>query len=248
MTKSRAALKHLGLSLAVLLGIGGLILFLWYPYPFWEFKEKAKFALLLIVVAGLIGPLMTAFVYKKGKRGLLLDLIVIAIIQLAAIAWGSHALYQNRPYFMVFTVDRFEVLTMRDVDPDSISNKAFLNKPASGPIMLFAEMPINPLAFQQLLEEIMLEGKPDLQFRPEFWSLYSDSQSQAIKPSKPLSKLLSERPESSAAIDQLVQKYGADINSLKFVPGIHRNGEFAVILDAASGEVVDMLVINPWIE
>ena len=93
-----------------------------------------------------------------------------------------------------------------------------------------------------------MEGKPDLQFRPDFWSLYSDSQSQAVKSSKPLSKLLSERPESSAKIDQLVQKHANDIDTLKFVPALHRNGEFAVVLDAVSGEIVDMLVINPWVE
>lgn len=248
MTKSRAALKYLGLSLPVLLGIGVLILLLWYPHPFWEFKDEAKFALLLIVVAGLIGPLMTAFVYKKGKRGLLLDLIVIVIIQLTAFTWGSMALYQNRPFFMIFTVDRFEVLSKREVDPGSISNKAFLDKPVSGPILLFAEMPKDELAFQQLLKEVMFEGKPDLQFRPEYWRLYSDNQSQAVKSAKPLRKLLSKRPESSTAIDQLVQKHAADIDTLKFVPATHQDAEFAVVLDAVSGEVVDMLVINPWVD
>jgi len=248
MTKSRAALTHFWPSALLLLAISSLILLLWYPYPFWEFKEKARFALLLIIVAGLIGPLMTAFVYKKGKRGLLLDLSVIVIIQITALAWGSWALYQTRPFFMVFTVDRFEVLTMREVDPGSIANKAFLDKPVSGPILLFAQMPRDELAFRQLLKEIMFEGKPDLQFRPEFWSLYSESQSQAVKPSKPLSTLRSQRPESSAAIDQLVQKHAGDIDSLNFVPAIHRNGEFAVVLDAVSGEVVDTLVVNPWVD
>jgi hypothetical protein len=190
---------------------------------------------------------MTGLVYKKDKRGLVFDLVVIVIIQLTAIAWGSVALYQNRPYFMVFTLERFEVLSMRDVDPTAIGDQRFLDKPLSGPILLYATMPTGD-AFQKLIKEVMLEGKPDLQYRPEFWSLYDEKKVLAIKLSKPLSKLRMKRPDSAADIDALVQKHGGDINRLNFVPGQHQNGQFAAILDADSGDVIDSLVIDAWID
>ena len=247
MNRTKAALNHLWPSTVLLLAIAGLIVFIWYPYPFLQFKDTAKFPLMLIVTAGLIGPAMTWLVYKKDKRGLLFDLSVIIIIQLTAVAWGAVALYQNRPYFMVFTVERFEALTIRDVDPSSIKDQRFLDKPLSGPILLYAEMPTGE-GFQKLLKEVMLEGKPDLQYRPEFWSLYEDRQIQVIKPSKPLSQLRLMRPESVAVIDELVIKHGGNIKELSFVPGLHQNGQFAAILDSNSGEVLDYLVLNPWID
>jgi len=248
MTRSRAALTHLWPSLLLLAVLAGLVLFAWYPYPFRQFEQSGKFALALILTAGFIGPAMTWLVYSKGKRGLLLDLVVISIIQLAAVGWGALSLFQNRPYFMVYTVDRFEVLSARDVDFAWITEAKFLDKPFAGPILLFANMPADPAAYQKLLHEVMFEGKPDLQFRPEFWSLYAERRQLALQKSFSLSDLRDKRPDSLVAMDRLVKRHGGDIDLLRFVPAMLKDGQFAVILDAGSGDVVDTLMTDPWLE
>jgi len=248
MTRSRAALTHLWPSLLVLAGFAALLLLAWFPYPFRQFAESDKFALALVLSATLIGPAMTWLVYKPGKRGLLLDLVVISVIQLAAFGWGAMSLYQNRPYFMVFTVDRFEVLSGRDVDFAWIRDANFLDKPFAAPILLFANMPTDPAAYQKLLREVMFEGKPDLQFRPEFWSLYADRKQQALKKSRPLADLRAKRPDSDGAIDRLVNRHGGDIARFRFVPALFGDAQYTVILDAASGDVVGSLLISPWLD
>jgi len=247
MHKSRAALIHLWPSLLVLAIIGGLIYFAWYPYPFLQFEESGKFALLLIISAGFIGPAMTWLFYRKGKWGMKFDLVVIVLIQLAAMAWGLRSLHQSRPYFMVFTIERFDVLSIRDVDISYIPNPKFLDKPLAGPILLYATMPTDQQTFQQFLQEVMFEGKPDLQFRPEFWSLYADKQALVLEVSRPLADLRNARPESVDSIDKLVRTNGGDIAQLNFVPAMVRHEQFAAILDAHSGELIDTLKIDPWI-
>lgn len=247
MSKSRAALTHLWPTLLVLAVLAGLVLFAWYPDPFRGFEESGKFSITLILTAGLIGPALTGLVYKKGKRGLLFDLWIIALVQLAAIAWGTFSLYQNRPYFMIFTVDRFEVLSKRDVDLASITDPKFLDRPFASPILLYANMPTDPVAYQRLLQEVMFEGKPDLQFRPEFWSLYAERKQFVLQKSRTLQDLRDARPDSISAIDEQVKSHGGDINQLRFVPALPKNSQFAVILDAGSGDVVDTLAIDPWL-
>lgn len=250
MNKSRAALTHFWPSALGLAIITSLILFVWYPYPFLQFKTNGHFSLVLVFCASLIGPALTWLVDKQGKskRALAIDLIVIILIQTAAIAWGTLALYQNRPYFMVFTVDRFEVLSIRDVDISTITHPKFLDKPTVGPVLVYATMPTDPQTFQKLLKEIMFEGKPDLQFRPEFWSMYAERQQLALKASRPLNELRLARLESVRAIDSLVNKNGGDITRLNFVPGIVQDAQFAAILDASSGELVDTLTIDAWLD
>lgn len=248
MNKRSAALRHLWPSVILLVFIAGLILLVWYPYPFLQFKANDKFSLALIAAAGVIGPALTWFLYRKGKWGLVFDLVVVLLIQIAAIAWATFALYQNRPYFMVFTVDRFEVLSIREVEFSNPEQLKFLDKPWVGPTLVYANMPLEPQAFQKLLKEIMFEGKPDLQFRPEFWSFYSERQLQTLKVSKSLTDLRGARPESADQIDQLVAKHGGVIAKLNFVPGMNRDGAFAAILDADNGEVLDMLSINAWLD
>ncbi len=247
MTKKRAALRHLWPSLIVLAIIAGLILLVWYPYPFLQFKANDKFSLTLVIAAVIFGPAMTWFLYREGKWGLVFDLVVVVLIQLAAIAWATFALYQNRPYFMVFTVDRFEVLSIREVEFSNPGQLKFLDKPTVGPNLLYANMPVEPAAFQKLLKEVMFEGKPDLQFRPEFWSLYRERQLQTLAISKPLATLRRARPESVNAIDKLVRQNGGDITQLTFVPGMIKDGNFAAILDADSGEILDSLAIDAWL-
>ncbi len=247
MTRSRAALIHLWPSLLLLGVIACLIFLAWYPYPFRQFEESGKFALALTLIAVLIGPAMTWLVYSAGKRGLLFDLVVISLIQIAAVAWGTLSLYQDRPYFMVYTVDRFDVLSRRDVDLARITEPKFLAKPLTGPVLLFANMPSDPATYQKLLHEVMFEGKPDLQFRPEFWSLYTERKQLALQDSRPLGDLRSKNPDSGRAIDRSVKRHGGAIELLRFVPAMQNGGQFAVILDA-DGNVVDMLMTDPWLE
>ncbi|NOR20662.1 MAG: hypothetical protein GQ538_11310, partial [Xanthomonadales bacterium] len=226
MNKKRAALRHLWPSMLVLAIIASLILLVWYPYPFLQFKANDKFSLTLLAAAVFFGPAMTWFLYKKDKWGLVFDLVVVVLIQIAAMTWSTYALYQNRPYFMVFTVDRFEVLSIREVEFTNPGQLKFLDKPTVGPIMLYANMPIEPKSFQKLLKEVMFEGKPDLQFRPEFWSFYSERQVQTLAVSKPLSALRHSRPESANSIDKLVRQHGGDIEQLRFVPGMIKDSQF----------------------
>ena len=247
MTRLRAALSHLWPTLLLLAMLAGLIFFAWYPWPFRHFGESGKFALLLILAAGFLAPLLTGLVYKQGKRGLIFDLWVISIIQLAAIGWGTYSLYQNRPFFMVYTVDRFEVLSKRDVDVTWITDARFLDKPLAAPVLLYANMPADPVAYQKLVREVMFEGKPDLQFRPESWSLYAERQQMVLEKSRPLKDLRDARPESISEIDNLVEENGGDIEQLRFVPALLASGEFTVILRVGSGKIADMLMINPWI-
>ena len=92
----------------------------------------------------------------------------------------------------------------------------------------------------------MFEGKPDLQFRPEFWSTYQEKQQLVLEVSRPLLELRNARSASAGAIDELVKNNGGDINSMQFVPAMLPDGQFAAILDGGDGAVIDMLVIDPW--
>jgi len=55
-------------------------------------------------------------------------------------------------------------------------------------------------------------------------------------------------PDSTPAIDRLVNRHGGNIDLLRFVPAMQKGGPFAVILDAGSGDVIDMLMTDPWLE
>ena len=246
MKRSRAALLHLLPSLLLLAVCAGLALFLWYPHPFRHLPESGRFSLLLIGSAVVVGPALTWLVFKNGKKGLVLDLAVIGLIQLAALGWGTYTLYLAKPYFMVFAVDRFETLARRDVTYP-VGNPAFLDKPFTGPLALYANMPADTDRFQKLLQEVMFEGKPDLAFRPEFWSAYEDRQHLVVQVAQPLGSLRQARPAAAAAINALVRDNGGEIAELQYVPGMIGSGHFSVVIDARSGAISGYLDTDPWL-
>jgi hypothetical protein len=228
--------------------ITALIVFAWYPHPFFQFSENGKSSLLLIGFAGIIGPCLTWLVYKDDKPKFIFDVVVIVLIQTAAIWWATSALYLQRPYFMVFTVDRFEVLARSDIDIELITDPGFLDKPVAGVIMLYAAMPTDIQAYSKLVRETVLEGKPDLQYRPAFWNQYEDKQHLAVQAAQPLELLRSKVPESTESVDQWIRDNGGDVDRYKFVPATGRSGDFAAILEAVSGKLVDGIMTDPWID
>jgi len=227
--------------------VAGLIIFAWYPHPFLQFNESKKFSLLLIGFAGIIGPFLTWVVYKDHKPKFIFDVVVIVLIQIAAIGWATSKLYHDRPYFMVFTLDRFELLTHNEVDAGQVPDPGFLDKPFGGVIALYATMPTDPQVYSNLVRETVMEGKPDLQYRPQYWSHYEEKQYVAVLASRPLEFLRSNRPEATQAINKWVRENGGNISRFKFVPVTGRAGEFSAILEAGNGKLVELMAIDPWV-
>jgi len=248
MSRARTALTHLWPSLLAAGIILVLVAFAWYPGPFLQFQGNTKFSLLLVGFAALAGPVLTWLVYKEHRFKFRFDVSVIVLIQLAALGWGSWTLLGQRPYFMVFSVDRFEVLAKKDVNPADIADPRFLEKPFTGAVLLFAAMPTDRQVYSELVREVVLEGRPDLHLRPGFWHLYTEKQQVVVQIARPLAELRTARPGSVAKIDRWVQEHGGDIARFRFVPAWGRFGEFAAVLDAANGDYLGGIVTSPWLD
>jgi hypothetical protein len=91
-----------------------LVLFVWYPLPFFFVDAGWKVNIVLILVDIVLGPVLTFVVFKPGKKGLKFDLTLIVVIQLAALTAGAWVTYSDRPVYSAFVVDRFELVYPSD--------------------------------------------------------------------------------------------------------------------------------------
>jgi hypothetical protein len=247
-SKIRASLIHFSLS-AVLLGLCMLLIFfVWYPFPYYRIMAAEHILLVLVGVDLVLGPLLTLLVYKPGKKSLKFDLSVIVLIQLVALVYGMHAFHSERPAYMVFAVDRFDVLAAKDVDMTGVSDPRFSERPLRGPLMLVAKLPEDPQALAQLNDEILFQGKPDVERRPELWSLYADDFGQAVAAAKPLQELGYAQLDTAPAIEASARRAGLPVNELRFLPVIGKQRDFAIVLESRNGELVDIIAADPWIQ
>ena len=92
---------------AVVAGLAaGLVFGMWYPYPYRELAGGRELFLLVVAVDVVCGPLLTAVLFNpaKSREELWRDLSLVAVIQLIALGYGLHTVWQARPLFLAHEV------------------------------------------------------------------------------------------------------------------------------------------------
>ncbi|MDM1283364.1 type IV pilin accessory protein [Acinetobacter towneri] len=115
-------LSHLLLSFLVALLVIGLVFFIWYPSPLATAVGVTHIFLMLLVIDVILGPLLGLLVYKEGKKTLKFDLSVIILIQIAALCYGVFSIEQGRPAWLVYNVDRFELVRKNEIVDTNIQH------------------------------------------------------------------------------------------------------------------------------
>jgi len=245
-SKRRAFLTHLALSATIVGTVCGLIFFFWYPPPYFGIKGAWNVLRVLIGVDLVLGPLLTLILFRPGKPGLGIDMTMIAMIQLSALLYGTTVIFHERPYFAVFAVDRFEVLSRKDVDPAAIAGTEFEAKPMVGPVLAYASLPTAPAELQRLIEETLFEGKPDIERRPEFWGAYDEHRRDILARAQKLSELAERRPALAKEIAAAGTSLGRDPAALVYVPVIGTDRALTLVLESESARPLKVLDIDPW--
>lgn len=176
MSLARAKLVATGIHFvisAVVLGlVAVLLLQLWYPWPLWKMLDAPGMLAIAIGVDLVIGPLLTAVVYKPGKRTLKLDLSVIALLQLAALGFGVHTMAQARPVFVVAMPERLDVVAAFQLDAAELAaSPEWGTLSWTGPRYVGTRLP-TAAERQELMDQI---GIRDTSSMPKFYVPYEQS-------------------------------------------------------------------------
>jgi hypothetical protein len=245
---SRWKAAGIHLSLSVLVAIVALlsIRFLWYPGALFGAAGGLTLFLLIAGVDVAIGPLCTLVVFKQGKKGLAFDLATIAVLQLAALSYGSWVLFESRPAWIVFTVDRFELVRANDVLPDEMrkAKPPYDRIPLTGPRVVAVVKPKNPDEQLRLITA-GLQGK-DLQLFPQHYVPYFNVAADVAAHAQRLGELDRFNPGRSAEIAALPAKFGKSEAQLGFLPMRAGKADLAVLVDRSSGSYLGIVALKPW--
>ena len=246
MSRYQASLVHLLISALLVGGVVGIVYWLWYPEPTFGIVGVLPIILMLIGVDLVLGPLLTMIVYKHGKPGLKFDLSVIVLVQIAALVYGAHTLYQEKPHYLVFSVDRLEFLAQRHIDPLVMRFEESQTEHFAGLVQVFARRPEDPEEYQRYLDSVVSEGQPDLERRPEYWELWSDGAADIREQIRPLEAIKPSSPAEQENVQQAFEKHTRNHPNLGVLPigGIPEN--VGLLLDRDTLEIVDVIYANPW--
>jgi hypothetical protein len=247
MSRWKAAGIHLSISVLIGLVVGALLLFVWYPPPYFHAAGADVLMLLLMGVDVVVGPLLTLIVFKSGKRGLKLDLTVIAIIQLVALVYGLHVVLQSRPVFLVAVVDRLNLVSANELDPKDVAeapDPAWRSLSWTGPHMVGVQLPEgearNKLVFQSM------GGGKDVDKMPKYYVDYAKAAPQLLQHAKPLDALKPADEGERKALADAIAKTGRKPDTLLWVPVVAREHSIVMLLDRAAGTPLGAVAVNPW--
>lgn len=249
VTRWKAAAIHLGICTLIALAVFACMALLWYPQPYFEAVGGAKLALTIIGVDVVIGPLITLVVYNPKKKSLRFDLAVVAFLQMGALFYGIHVVYAARPVYVVFNVDRFDVVAANELVPDdwqALAPDEFKTLPLTGPRLVAADLPYDPKERETLFFTAVRAGV-DLANFPQYYHPYHERAAAVIAKAKPLAELREKRPESEVDLTRVVKTLGQGWDDLAFLPVHARKQDLTAIIDRRNGNVVKVLPIDPWL-
>ena len=104
INKVKASGIHLALSAVIFFVFLYILIFHWYPLPYFHSDGGWQGVRIMLFVDVVLGPLLTLIVfnYKKPRKKIIFDLSVIVIIQIGALIWGVNAVYNGRPVVIVY--------------------------------------------------------------------------------------------------------------------------------------------------
>ncbi len=139
--KLKASMIHLGISVFIFFGILYLILVAWYPGVFFEAEGGWSGIKLMAAVDLVLGPSLTLIIFNhvKAKKEILLDLSLIAVVQISALIWGGLQVYSERPVALVMWEGKFYTVTEDYYDKQSIALKDLARYSDEQPLIIYAE-------------------------------------------------------------------------------------------------------------
>lgn len=238
----KAFLIHGLISIILALLIVGLVFFIWYPAPLAKAIGVTHIFLIMLTIDVILGPLLTLLVYRQGKKTLFFDLTVIVLLQISALGYGLWTISQGRPAWLVFNVDRFDVVRINELDNRKIEQapQEYQRPSWLYPRWVAAIAPKNIEENNRVTFEAVFSGV-DIAQRP---NLYTSLNTQKLKiQNKAISlKELYKYNEKQDVANTLHKAPQATA----FVPLKANAVDMTVLINKETGEVVKIVDLRPW--
>ncbi len=235
-------LGHLSISFFIALLVVSLVFFIWYPSPLANAVGVTHIFLMLLVIDVILGPLLGLLVYKEGKKTLKFDLSVIILIQIAALCYGVFSIEQGRPAWLVYNVDRFELVRKNELVDTNIqqAQPQFQQPSWFKPQYVATEFAKD---IQQRNDEMFAEvlGGISIAQRPERYVELTQAKNQIQQRAKNLELLKQFNDQQS--VQKILAKYP---QATGFIPLKANAVDMTVLINKEKGEVVKIVDLRPW--
>ncbi len=256
ITKNRSRLPfalryagvHFTITLTVAILVGILVFGLWYPEPFRQMTGGLGLYKLILGVDVVCGPMLTLILAspKKSHKAMLIDITLIACIQLSALGYGLYNVAEARPVAIVAELDRFRVISLLDIynkDRDQALPE-YRHTPLWGIQTVGVERGTTSETVNKNLE-LSLKGI-EMGMRPDLWRPYTKMKNSLKKAVRPLSALKNLTDKEKKQLNKTIQSIGINRKVLAYLPITAPMSDNWIALLDKQNNLVGYANINGW--
>ncbi len=242
LTRLKFFLSHLAVSAIIALIASILVFYFWYPAPLAQAVGVTHIFLMLLAIDVIIGPVLGFIVYKEGKKTLKIDLGIIILLQALALGYGVYSIFEGRPAWLVYNIDRFELIKNNEIITDHIKQAQPKYQQPSWlkPQFVAVEFARDSQIRQKEMFTEVLAGISIAQ-RPERYVPFSQAKIQLQQHLQSLSTL--KQFNDPARVDQLLKQYP---EATAWVPLKANAVDMVVLLNKKKAEVIKIVDLRPW--
>jgi len=233
---------HLSVSLLLACCCLFLVFCIWYPAPLAKAVGVTSLFFMMLAIDVILGPLLTLIVAEKGKKLLKLDLVIIFLIQIAALTYGLYSISNGRPVWIAFDTLRFDVAQANNIPVENLKQaKEPYNFLSWGKPQFIAVIPTKneEERSNRTFVEFQTGVAPSMQ--PSLYEPIYNQSKQIKKQLSPLSELVSYNDK--GLVEKTLIKY-PDANA--FLPLKASEVDMVVLLNKESSHIIKIVDLRPW--
>ena len=246
MTRASMFKLRFAVTAGMLLLVYAILRLLWFPDAYFELFGVLSLFLTLAATVLVVGPGLSTLLFRPGKKGLIFDLVVVSVIELAILVWAVSVLHERRPVYAVFAVDRFEAVRDDEVDISKLQYPELAGRPGYSPRLIYAPLPTDPEVMNRLIDETIFDGMADIDRRPEFWKPYAQGVRDVLAAALPLTEILSRADSGTSEIQTWLDRRKLSPGDYLYLPIKGRRADGMVVLHAEIGYPVAVFAVDPW--
>lgn len=216
--KLRAFSIHFLISLVIFAALLYLILFHWYPWPWFAIDGGWPGVRIMIAVDLVLGPLLTFIVFNpaKSRREMTLDFSLIALVQIAALIWGVYLVHGQRPLAIVHWNGAFHSVDGKSVAFKSQSPDVLDQFGEHRPVVIFQQEP--DTEDEKMAIAMAIFGNDQAEYEhPELYRPLTPHLPEVFAQQVDAEKLRQQSPAIAKKMDRLLARHGLSQADLKLV-------------------------------
>lgn len=231
---------HLVSSLLIFSILVIVMLLYWFPGELFFIDGGWQGLKLVAMVDLVLGPALTLLLYKPGKPKLILDMTMIASIQIAALAFGFYTTYHQRTVAIVYSEKAFSTVSAKD-HKESLQQLAALDiQPPpiteAGLLSIPLYLTPDPADYGKFLEDIF-NGYPGPNVRSDQYVAINSRPDELEKGALTEKEL--EDLGSLSAVQKALGKHNVSLQETRIYKFEARFAEGVVLFDPQHNRIID---------